>query len=350
MEQTKRENWIDSLKLIAMLIVVMNHAGCIVPGFSFWGGMFYVPVFFVLSGYTCHSKEESLKKTVGKKTKRLLVPYFTANLFLLGFFFIKDVLLTRMKTAWQGLSAILGILYGRNRIFSFAQETLLHPAAQETYPLMTILNAPTWFLPALFLTILLYEAAARFLARDEKKIWLLAMILLCFAVCYHYLTPLLLPWSLDAVAFFFLLYLTGIAVRKHDLLGWADAHKWILPACIILLALSGLYNGSANLSIGDYGRSVMLALVNAASSSLLMMYLLWKGKKYIPAVLGMAGRQTLFLLCYHMLVLEILKTLIPGIPLFVRVVLAMALLAGIGVGKDAMMAARKERRGRHAER
>lgn len=350
MDQKKRENWIDCLKLIAMLIVVMNHAGFTLPGISFLGGLFFVPVFFVLSGFTFQLGEVPLLGAAGKKAKRLLVPYFTANGLLFLFFFFKDVVMGHTKTVAEGLAGLFGIFYGRNQIFAFEHATLISPGAQENYFLMTNLNSPTWFLPALFLTLLFYEAAARVLREDEKKLWLLAMVLLLIAVLYHYLSPVLLMWSLDAIAFFFLFFLVGAACRKHRLLEWADSHKWVIFAGLALLAVSACCNGSVNFSIGAYGKSVMLALLNAVLSSVLMMYLLWKVRDHIPDVLGMAGRQTLFILCYHLLVLALLEAIVPGLPVFVRILLTIVLLAGVGMGKDAVIAAWKERRGGHAER
>ena len=78
MEQkgSRRENWIDAAKGIAILIVVLNHSGLVISGVNFWGGMFYVPAFFLLAGYTYAPKEESYKSFVKRKAKRLLVPYF----------------------------------------------------------------------------------------------------------------------------------------------------------------------------------------------------------------------------------------------------------------------------------
>ena len=93
MANKRREDWIDCLKCIAILIVMMNHLGLTIPGFSFWGGMFFVPIFFLLSGYTYHTKEETFGRFLKRKAKRLLLPYITANAILFVFFFVKESLL-----------------------------------------------------------------------------------------------------------------------------------------------------------------------------------------------------------------------------------------------------------------
>ena len=99
MANKRREDWIDCLKCIAILIVMMNHLGLTIPGFSFWGGMFFVPIFFLLSGYTYHTKEETFGRFLKRKAKRLLLPYITANAILFVFFFVKESLLGSISAA-----------------------------------------------------------------------------------------------------------------------------------------------------------------------------------------------------------------------------------------------------------
>ena len=140
MNDKKRENWIDFVKLIAMLIVVMNHASCTVPLISFWGGMFFVPVFFVLSGFTYVYRDEKFPVVMRKKARRLLVPYFTANFILLVFFLLKDVVFTHTKSVSQMMQSIFGIFYARNQIFSFDHQTLFVPVNRTNYYLLTNQN------------------------------------------------------------------------------------------------------------------------------------------------------------------------------------------------------------------
>ena len=52
-----RKTYVDFAKCIAILFVLMNHIGLTIPYVSNFGGMFYVPIFFVLAGYTYHTKE-----------------------------------------------------------------------------------------------------------------------------------------------------------------------------------------------------------------------------------------------------------------------------------------------------
>lgn len=353
MNEKTRENWIDFVKLVAMLIVVMNHASCVVPLVSFWGGMFFVPVFFVLSGFTYHLRDESFSVVMYKKAKRLLAPYFVANFILFVFFLLKDVVLTHTKSVAQMLQSLVGVLYARNQIFTFAHQTLYLPAKQENYYLLTNLNSPTWFLPALFLTIFLFECCVRIMGNDLKKLWLTAAGGLLLGVVYYYVSPVLLMWSLDALPFFYLLFLVGYTMQRCDALHWFEQHILVAGLIVVGFLISAFINGSTNFSIAQYGKSITLALYNAVCSSALFMYICQKAKRWIPDFLGAAGRQTLFVLCYHMLLLSILMAVLPKLPLFVTVLITMTVLILVGIGKDKLIGslrAGKRRRENNAKK
>ena len=66
-----RKTYVDFAKCIAILFVLMNHIGLTIPYVSNFGGMFYVPIFFVLAGFTYHAKEESYISFVSKKAKKV---------------------------------------------------------------------------------------------------------------------------------------------------------------------------------------------------------------------------------------------------------------------------------------
>ena len=90
-EQTTktRAGWIDIAKVLGLVIVLMNHAELSAGGVNYFGGMFYVPVFFVLAGYTFRLRPgESFSAFAKKKAKRLLLPYVGYNAFFFLFFFV----------------------------------------------------------------------------------------------------------------------------------------------------------------------------------------------------------------------------------------------------------------------
>lgn len=342
MSKVQREKWIDLVKCIAIFIVMLNHSSLAAPQVRFWGGMFFVPVFFVLSGFTYRSREESFPAFLGRKAKRLLLPYITANGILFVFFLIKDVFLADGYLSdmfWD----VVGIFYARNQMFATGAQTLFFPDPGANIYLLKMLNSPTWFLPALFLTMVLFEALFRLCKRDGRKMLLGAVILLCMANLYHYLFPILLPWSLDAVPYFLIMFLWGYFMRQKAFMDYFDRYKWSLLILFGVFLLCALTNGSANYSIADYGRSTMMALYNALVSSTLLMYLARKIEAYIPKVLTVVGQQTLFILCYHLFVFSVLETVFAGIHPLLTIVVTLIFLTAVAWGKERVLYAKKPR-------
>lgn len=295
----QRQNWIDAAKVIAILVVVLNHSGLVIPGVNFWGGMFFVPSFFLLAGYTYFPKEESYGCFIKRKAKRLLIPYVAANGLLFAFFTLKDLLTGAWDASRTGLSFI-GILYGRNQLLK--EGFVLAPVH-----LMINLNAPTWFLPALFLVLLWADGVYRLTKGDKKRIALILALSLLAGVIYCYFGSLLLPWSLDVLPVLLLFFYVGYVCRQK---GWIEKLFAIprykaaasMAFLLLVLVISGLLNGSFNLSISFYGKSVMLCILAAVTSSLLLMYGMKVTENSLPKLIksiGSLSNYTLTILCYH---------------------------------------------------
>ncbi len=173
----------DIAKAIGILVVLVVHTGLSLGPVTFFGGMFYMPVFFVLAGMTFSWKpEERFGTFIGKKAKRLLLPYFGYNLFLFLFFFIKDSLLPGQVTG-NSFFPLLGILYSRN--------CLLPPDCVSNVYFMQILNAPTWFLTGMFVSCMIFWLMMRAAKGDMKKLFGINCIVLLIAVLLHYFCRIL---------------------------------------------------------------------------------------------------------------------------------------------------------------
>lgn len=128
-----REIWIDSVKVIACILVVLGHffqsmtKANVLPSndLYLWFNQtiyyFHVPLFFICSGYLYQylSKDEDYSKTIFKKAVNLGIPYFT-------FSFITWILKTLFS---KSVNAEIGGL---------ADTVFIHP------------TAPYWYLYALF--------------------------------------------------------------------------------------------------------------------------------------------------------------------------------------------------------
>lgn len=304
-----RKAYVDLAKFFAIFIVLMNHMELNIPFLNSFGGMFFVPVFFVLAGYTYHAKEEKFHVFVLKKAKRLLLPYLTANLFLFAFFFLKDSLLTGNITG-ASFQSLFGILYSRYS---------LHPLdTTENILFFPNLNSPTWFLTALFLTYLLFELLQRMAKNYHGKhsgnqilafyiaLCLLAGVILHYAVIEF--GKILLPWSLETIPLFVVYMYSGYMMGKRETVQGIWKKPWQLLILIFLAAAGKYLCGSANVSVGDFGTYTTLGLLNGITSSLLVLCVCYKLSEYLPSLFSRLGQNTLHFMCYHLFVFMFLKT------------------------------------------
>ena len=296
----KRLGWLDFGKAMGILVVLLVHAECSLGPASFYGGMFYMPVFFVAAGYTYRRKEESFGAFVKKKAVRLLFPYFGTSLFLWVFFWVKDSLLTGNPTDLN-LPSIFGILYSRNQMYAAS-----YPG--ENPVLMTLLNAPLWFLTAMFLTYVWYEWIRR---RKNMRVWLAAG--LTASVVWHYVSDLLLPWSLEAVPYFACFFAAGELLHRIDRITYLTekGNRWKGLALLICFAALANLNGSVNLSIGNCGFSMLFYLAVGIAGSILVFLAGAYLERFCPPVMRpieTVGRQTLVILCFHMFLFMFIRT------------------------------------------
>lgn len=291
----------DIAKAIGILVVLVVHTGLSLGPVTFFGGMFYMPIFFVLAGMTFSWKpEESFGTFLRKKAKRLLIPYFGYNLFLFLFFFVKDSLLTGQVTG-DSFFPLLGILYSRNCLLPM-------DCATNVY-FMQILNAPTWFLTGMFVSYMIFWLMMRAAKGDMRRLFGINSIVLLAAVLFHYFCRILLPWSIDCALYAVSFMLLGKIAANRDLVKKISSKPlWLLGLTAMFLLLSVL-NGSVNMSVADYGRSMILYLAAGGAGSLLVCVLALFAEKYtvfLARPLGFLGRHTLPVLCLHLFVYAVI--------------------------------------------
>ena len=291
-KKQNRELWLDIAKAYGIFLVVINHLEIHIPLVTFFGGMFYMPIFFVAAGYTYRNKGESIQQFSLHKAKRLLLSYLICNILLVAFYMV--------RTGELSKPALLGILYSRSMLM----------AAKSSWNmvLMPALNAPTWFLPCLFLCLCFYFVIDRRFTEENKrrKVVIIAMLI---GVVLRTLSPILLPWSLEN-ALFFLGFLEVGRFLKETGLFWLRKNVRIYVYFLMAFVALSFLQGTVNVSISEYGRSMVLYFFTGASGSILCMKAAELTEKYLKVMtkpLAFVGRHTLTILCWHLLAIEIIK-------------------------------------------
>lgn len=153
-----RIEWIDILKGLAILLVVIGHMeyaeGTANPG-KVLIGSFHMPLFFMLSGYTAAlslSRNPNLLNFIYRRFRSLMVPYICWMLALPCIYATPELL-----SQYSFHSTCMGILSGWGQ---------------------------WWFLPCLFLLQLVFVVYSLLCRRLKSGVWAGVIFLLLFAALY----------------------------------------------------------------------------------------------------------------------------------------------------------------------
>lgn len=261
MEQQKvRQHWLDDAKAVAILFVLLAHAEVRIPIVSSIAVLFYVPAFFVASGYLYETRRESYGQYGKRRARRLLIPYGGYSLFLWGAYCLKSLFGAEDVLKEVGWS-LFGVLYARNYMYAPADGGRI---------LMHVWNSPLWFLPALFLSEMLFAAICRVTKEKKSKVAAALLLLLVIGLILSNRLPVLLPWSIENI--FLLTGLLGIGffLRRVHWSEHAKRSRAILLLLLVCTLLCAWLNGPINPSVGEWGNSVLAGLVGAGSASILL--------------------------------------------------------------------------------
>ena len=144
-----RSEVIDTLKGIGILLMVLGHMHFNTV-FNYYVYAFHMPLFFLISGYL-YRRPDSMKKTILRKAKRLLVPYFS---FGIGYWILWLVL--HGKETENPFAPFYALVF--NGINGLVYESAL------------------WFLPALFVVYNVFSVVDRKINQIMRKTVLVILL------------------------------------------------------------------------------------------------------------------------------------------------------------------------------
>ena len=181
----KTDKFINFLKGIGILLVVIGHVSennyisKIIYGF-------HMPLFFYVSGFglSYANSDQSFKKFIKNKIKKILVPYIIFSiLFLIYWYFIER----RFRSDFGNITSMI-----INIFFPMVNQKLYIP------------NIALWFLPCLFVTYILFF----FVSKNKYSLFLTIIIFLLGVVLNRrgIVLPFCLETSFIALLFMFIGY------------------------------------------------------------------------------------------------------------------------------------------------
>lgn len=182
-----RVKWIDTAKALTLLLVVLGHTLRYGTVRDIVYSM-HVPCFFFLSGLIADEMLSS--KSIRKDAIRLLIPYYSFGLISIAIYSVLGSIAASsfsMSTdsTWENIAKLL---YG--------------------YPHLKF-NAPLWFLPALFITKVLYKILYKILNGNGCAMFSISVLGSIVGFCYTNIKSYDLPFSLELILKLFPFFIAG---------------------------------------------------------------------------------------------------------------------------------------------
>lgn len=249
-----RLEWVDSLKGLGILFVVLGH--CFPPqqGLTNYLYSFHIAFFFFISGYFIPKEpyHNKFKDYWQKRFKRLMLPYFIYGLFTyLVWVFIGRNFGVNKQLDVAPLKPLLGLFYGNG------------------FDNYLVFNIAIWFLPALFSTLIIYFLLWKIL---KQKIAVSVAVLLLLVIGYldSLYGTIRLPWGINisfiAIFFVYLGHQSKYILEKI----WIFTKFTDLALGILLLWIGYLFqilNSGVSFNSHSYG-NIFYFLISAGSSIL----------------------------------------------------------------------------------
>ena len=274
-----RQTDADVLKGIGIIMMIAGHTGLTSAlGWSEYIAGFYMPMFFLVSGYFFAPDRYNIKEFVKRRGKSILVPYAFFSIFHL-ILWLSMWKLHAVSMKEHPLEVIKGVVYDNNRHFPIA--------------------GALWFLTCLFIT----ELIGCFVIKYTNGI--VTGIVTAAIASIGLFGEIFLPLSADSALTATTFYVVGYYLKTHWAV-WLDKIKNArLFFKIFLLVMGNLIyiflirvNGISNIRSCEYGKYPVVYLLHAMLGIgiwWLVSYLitqiswnnrLWKGMVWVIIYIG----------------------------------------------------------------
>lgn len=277
---SKRVEWIDACKGLAIILVVFGHCWSREVKVFLWIYSFHLPIFFMLAGYLIATKGTSFsKEIIVRKVKRLLIPYFTFSFLIL---------------LMIGTLKILGGMPVRELISGEMKSILGFRA-----------NMSTWFLACIFISECIFLFALKQI--QMKRYLHISWIVICIAAVFCIETNTGLIFVLRRSLLGVIWMEIGCLIYHFHQRKYRISRFIIAVAFLINIVLCA-YNGRVNMMFLEFGKSKVIFLVIGILGSVTVMEIFRNCNK-TNRILTYCGKHSLEILCSHTFLIEALRLL-----------------------------------------
>jgi fucose 4-O-acetylase-like acetyltransferase len=289
----KRINWIDNVKGVAIVAIVLGHA---MNGYGLWHWLygFHVPLFIIVSGMLFKTKPlNRFFETVKKKFFSLMIPYYIFSAISIPLYFVLSSKVSDINQLSLA-QCIYGMLW----------------ANSETGVMKW--NLPLWYLPMSF--IMQITAFVLIKKDDNKKLTIYLIVSLIVSTLLYYSDTITnLPFGIETAVYLFPFFIVGKLIHNNiEFFSELSNKKAYLFSLILITAGSIIILLQKNVDyVSDEYRVYFLFFIAALCVSLGIIVIFFKAD--IKAnLLSYTGTKTLAILLMHKFPLLFFEFICPG--------------------------------------
>lgn len=279
-----RIQWIDTVKGFGIILVVYGHNFPLLENYIY---TFHMPLFFLIAGLFHPNKITNT--IIKKRAQQILIPYFLWSTLLFVFWFSLGRHFGESKA--MNLSVcknILGILY-----------------AQGDIEYMNW-GIPMWFLPAIFLSFLIFGSVLKLKQKVHQIIFTVILIIIGFLIPRF--TDFHFVWSLDVVLVSLVFYAIGYYFKAFILSDKMQYQKPLLLFFFIVhLFISIFFENKVDMYRSNYGNEFLFILNGITAVCFWILF--FKTTKKI-SILSFFGKHTIPVLAMQIRALTLIKALL----------------------------------------
>jgi len=287
--KTSRVYWIDALKGVGIIFVVLGHTlgiGAYIDKYIF---SFHMPLFFFASGFLIKNKDIALsfKEFSFKYLRLLIIPYvFFGVVTYFPWLFFTRHFGENALIELNPIKPILGILYG-----SGTDGWLYH-------------NVMLWFFPCLFMVHVMFRSIARAVGMHNIKIMVIPIAVIGYVLSIAGIPRM--PWGVDiaitGLAFYMIGNLSrGIPERLNELKAFSVYMVLLAALCVQVTAIH--YNGRIDMNSLLYGNPILF--YSGALSGILFWAIICIRSQELR-ILSKIGRNSIIIFPLHRLSFSII--------------------------------------------
>lgn len=305
-----RDKAIDSIKGIAIILVVIGHAYA--PFLNFIS-LFHMAVFFIVSGYCWNSNKvqnfKDLKEYFKRKIKTLYIPFvlFNGICVILNNFFIKINFYTSNTDLllWKNDPTIVSKFLETKTTLGII-ETIKALIKVLTFSGETQFGGATWFFRTLFIVTIFHAIFEYILKKNKKVRYVLFVIINAICIIFTQIISqynIKMHFGLQNVFSAYIMYSIGIILKNRNILENNKLNNKMILSFMFVTSFSILSYISINNKISFVNNEIVNVLFFILVSILgfIMLYSFVKIFKFFEKILIYLGKRTVPIILFHFL-------------------------------------------------